>query len=127
MKMKSWWDYAEYHHEQGLDRDDREFSWGERTCVARVMRLDHSGENRFYIAPAADGSWYAWGDWHGRDDDASTSRTTVMSEEADDATYTFADGGAFFPTRTEAMLAIYRWIHRDLRLDLNEKKTQPAV
>lgn len=127
MKIKSWWDYAEYHHEPGLDRGDREFAWEERTCVARVMRLDQSGENRFYVAPATDGSWYAWGDWHGRVESAENSMLTIISDEADDATYTFADGGAYFPSREEATLAIYRWIHRDLQLDLKTTKTKLAV
>jgi hypothetical protein len=127
MRIKTWWDYAEYHHEPGLDRSDREFSWEQRTCVARVMRLDHSGENRFYVAPAADSSWYAWGDWHGRVDGPDDSKTTIVSEDADDATYTFADGGAYFPSREEAMLAIYRWIERDLRLDLQQTKAKLSL
>lgn len=127
MKINNWWDYAEYHHEPGLEQDDRELSWEERTCVARVMRLDHSGENRFYVAPASDGSWYAWGDWHGRVDGPSGSKATVLSEEADDATYTFADIGAYFPSREEAMSATYRWTERDLRLDLQRNKAKLSL
>lgn len=127
MKMKSWWEYAEYHHEPGLDQADSQFSLEEKTCVARVMRLDHSGENRFYVAPAADGTWYAWGDWHGCVDHLAGSRATRISDEADDATYTFADGGAFFPSREDAMAAIYRWIHRDLELDLAKSKAEQGV
>jgi hypothetical protein len=127
MKIKTWWDYADYHHEPGLDSADRGFSPTERTCVARIMRLDHSGENRFYIAPASDGTWFAWGDWHGRIEENSGPRMTVVSEEADDATYTFADGGAFFPSREAAMLAIYRWIERDLKLDLRHSNQKVSA
>ncbi len=119
----SWFDYADYHFEPNLDHDERDYAWAERTCVARILRRDHSGENRFYVAPAADGTWFAWGEWHGRveNPDAQT-RATMVSEEADDATYTFADGGAYFPTHEEAMAVISRWIQRDLTLELQDLK-----
>jgi hypothetical protein len=129
MKMKCWWDYAEYHHEPGLDRTDGQFSLEEKTCLARVMRVDHSGESRFYVAPAADGTgtWYAWGEWHGCVDLPNGSRATQISDEADDATYTFADDGAFLSCREDAMTAIYRWIHRDLELDLAKSNAEQGV
>lgn len=115
----SWFDYADYHFEPGLDHEERDYAWAERTCMARIMRLDHSGENRFYLAPAADGSWFAWGEWHGRVENSDDSvRAVIVNEEADDATYTFADGGAYFQTREEAMAALFRWIQRDLALEL---------
>jgi hypothetical protein len=127
MKMKCWWDYAEYHNEPVLDRTDRQFSLEEKTCVARVTQVDHSGENRFYVVPAADGTWYAWGEWHGCVDLPNESRATQISDEADDATYTFADDGAFFSCREDALAAIYRWIHRDLELDLAKSKAEEGV
>jgi hypothetical protein len=118
MAMAYWSDYAEYHHEPGLDHIDRVTLFKDKTCVARIMRRDHSGENRFYIAPTENGMWYAWGDWHGRvESENADSRTTVVSEIADDATYTFAEGGAYFETREEATTSIHRWIQRDLSLE----------
>jgi hypothetical protein len=119
MTLQSWWDYAEYHHEPDLDHVDRDISFKEQRCVARIMRGDHSGENRFYVAPSQGARWFAWGDWHGRVEGAViAARATVVSEAANDATYTFADGGAYFQTREEAVAAIYRWIQRDVALEL---------
>ena len=107
MTPQSWRDYAAYHHEPGLDHNDRDVSFEERTCVARIMRGDHSGENRFYVASSRDGMWFAWGDWHGRvDDPGIEGGSAVVNETADDATYTFAEGGAYFQTREEAMANI---------------------
>jgi hypothetical protein len=127
MGMDTWRDYAEYHHERSLDHLDRRTLFDEKTCVARLMRSDHSGENRFYMAPTEDGVWYAWGTWHGRvDSEDGSSGSTVISEIADDATYTFVDGGAYFQTRDEAMAAIYRWIQRDLALEIQEPTVTAA-
>jgi hypothetical protein len=126
--MESWSDYAEYHHESGLDHSDRHTLFDETTCVARIMRRDHSGENRFYIAPTEDGMWFAWGDWHGRvESENRASRATDVSETADDATYTFVDGGAYFQTREQATGAVYRWIHRDLALEKEYPTAQGSV
>lgn len=127
MSRNIWWDYADYHFEPDLDYEEREYVSAERTCVARVMRGDHSGENRFYVVVATDGSWFAWGEWHGRIEIADNSRATAVSEEADDATYTFADGGAYFPSREVAMVAIYRWIQRDLKLELEDIEVKNRV
>lgn len=127
MKLESWWDYADYHFEPDLDHRERDYSWEERTCVARVMRGDHSGENRFYIAPSVDSFWFAWGEWHGCEKSPTGSRATVANQEADDATYTFADGGAYFPTREEAMAAIFRWIQRDLKLEIESLEAMRAA
>jgi hypothetical protein len=119
MTLQSWWDYAEYHHEPGLDHLDRDVSFEERSCIARIMRGDHSGENRFYIAATLEGTWFAWADWHGRVEGPGIEGSgTIVSETAEDATYTFADGGAYFQTRQEAMAAIYRWMQRDMALEL---------
>jgi hypothetical protein len=128
MRLQSWWDYAEYHHESDLDQVDREMSFKERTCVARIMRGDHSGENRFYVAPSQERMWFAWGDWHGRvEGPIIAGRATIVSATADDATYTFADGGAYFETREEAMVAIHRWIQRDLALELEAPPGQGSL
>src|SRR5262249_48849767 len=121
MSFQSWGDYAEYHCEKGLDHLERKTKFEERSCVARIVTPDHSGENRFYVAPAEGAACFAWGDWHGRVETDSPDRV-VISETADDATYTFADGGAYFPSRNEANAAIYRWIHRELTLRLESRE-----
>lgn len=119
----SWFDYANYHFERNIDHDERDYSWAERSCVARIMRFDHSGENRFYVAPAPDGTWFTWGEWHGLIDNSDDStRGAIIKEEADDAVYTFADGGANFRSREEAMAAIFRWIQRELSLEFQHVK-----
>jgi hypothetical protein len=127
MRLESWWDYAEYHHEGGLDHLDRHTLFDEKTCVARIMGRDHSGENRFYIAPTEDGMWFAWGDWHGRVETESGGRATVVSDTADDATYTFADGGAYFETRDGAMGTIYRWFQRELALEIEAQQPHASA
>jgi len=123
----SWWEYAEYHDEPGLDQRDRDYAWTERTCVARAMRIDRSGENRFYVAPAVDGTWYAWGEWHGCiDNPIPGDRRTIIRDVADDATYTFANGGAFFSSPDHAMAAIHRWISRDVAVEFRSVESAVA-
>lgn len=124
----SWAEYADYHFEPNMDHQRREYSIDEKTCVARLMDMDLEGENRFYVAPAEDGSWFAWGDWHATvKTPEPNSRAVLTREPADDATHTFADGGAFFPTREEAMAAIYRWIARDTTRDLQRVRKQTTA
>jgi hypothetical protein len=62
---------------------------------------------------------YAWGEWHGCVENPDTSvRAVIVNKEADDATYTFSDVGAYFRAREDALAAIFRWIQRDLALEL---------
>ncbi len=98
-----------------------DYAENERTCVARLMLLNHEGEHRYYVAPAQDGRWFAWGEWHGRRENIE-NRITVVSETADDAEYDFASGGDYFPTRREAMTALYRHLQSDMTAALDQEE-----
>src|SRR6266511_122018 len=82
-----------------LDHNDRDMFFDNRQCIARIALPNDQGEYRLYVAPCADGSWYTWGDYH-----------APGHEEACDAAYDFAEGGAYFPTKNEAMVAVYDWL-----------------
>ncbi len=123
--MTSWQHYALHHEELGIDQENRTFAHDQKTCVARLMDVNHAGENRFYVAPAIDGSWFAWGDWHNSvENQDEQSPITLIHEQANDATYTFVNGSAFFPTREAAMAAVYRWLKREVEWEFKSYEPQ---
>jgi hypothetical protein len=93
----------EFDTESGeLDQRDRPVCWAQVVCVARLSLPDPAdGEHRFNLAPCEDGSWFIWGDYH-----------APGCETACDAAYDFAEGGAYFPTKPEAIGFLYRELSR---------------
>lgn len=90
-----------------INSDERlQVIWAEATCLARLMMDDLSGEYRYCFAPCEGGEWFAWADWHRAVETPLASRAVTTEEVAGDAGYQFHNGGAFFPSRAEAIAAI---------------------
>jgi hypothetical protein len=107
------------HHESRPDevpfnyRRTRETDFSKKICLARIKIPNWPGEKRFNLAPCSDGSWYIWGDYH----------YSQRSRQPDDAAYDFANGGAYFPTKEEAMAYTYDYLSGLCRDFAEEKST----
>ena len=112
--MNPWNETA--RHDLRLDRRARETDFSKKICIERMKLPNWPGEERFYIAPCQDGSWHIWGDYH----------YSQRSRMADDAAYDFAEGGAYFPTKEEAMGFTYEYLSglcRDFSRQINPPPT----